>query len=313
MSKLSAYYSIVGLFILSMPVNGQHYAISFSERSYEPLQHFVQLNKSVWPQWHSYNSIPLGFDFEYYDQKFDQLKLEISSRLVFDEKHLYYFDPLTMVHLLDAGLGSGKSKSVIAYQTEGIIGSRIFTLEYRDVRLASDTSLFINFQVKLYESDFALELHMGAHSEIQTSKDLLLGPYSGTYQLINTTPIEFQDGTVLHGEMSKPEILHLKGLNVPYLRYTLYDLPKEGQVIRYEINHANGMNKGKLPQLFRWIPGFQLLHNTSDKSLDISIYNLEGREVLNSTIAVNAKMRLNNLPSGVYLVKSHHQTIKIYV
>jgi len=311
MSKLHTVFALAAILLAYSPGNCQAYEVRFSEAPYEPLDQYTQLNQSPWPQWHSFKHVPIDFSFSFFDRQFESLQLEISSRLVFDEGHFYFFDPLAMVALEDAGKGSSESKSLIAYHSSGDEGSRVFTIEYRDVRLARDTSLFVNFQVRLYEKDHSLELHMGAHSNIKPNTHLQLGPYAGVYHLKSVSPIDFDYAINLVGSPSEPEIRNFSGQGVPYLNYTLNALPKEGQVIRYVPELSSSLEEVASQQALYLAYGANRLHNHSAFAHEIKVYNLLGKCCLQSAIAPNASLPLDALPRGTYLIVSPHQTLKI--
>ena len=57
--------------------------------------------------------------------------------------------------------GTGTTDTV-RYKTEGSVGSRVFTVEWRSVtRYGGDADDFHNFQVKLYENRYVIEFHYG--------------------------------------------------------------------------------------------------------------------------------------------------------
>jgi len=311
MRKFHIVFTLVLFCFAGKAAKAQAYEVSTGEASYQPLATYVRLNESPWPQWHSYPDIPIGFAFQFFDRKFESLQLEVSSRLVFDKDHFYFYDPLAMVHVQDAGTGNTQAQSLIGYHTTGAIGEQVFTIEYRDVRLARDTSLFVNFQVKLYEKDHSLELHMGPSSEIKPGSDLQLGPYSGVYQLNSISPIDFKDALNLMGDPQSPKHRYFSGQDVPYLNYTLKKLPSEGQVIKYVPTKANSIELKTKTHMLQWNAMTSTVHNKSIQAREIKVYNLLGQSCLESTLAPQSSLSLGILPKGSYLMISEHQSFKI--
>lgn len=307
-------YSVLTLVLLlctGISTNAQEYEVSLAQAPYQLLGSYDILNQSPWPRWHSYSNVPIGFAFHFFDKKFESVQLEVSSRLVFDEGHFYFYDPLAMVHVQDAGTGSTQAKSLIAYHTSGVVGEQIFTIEYRDVRLAKDTSLFVNFQIRLYEKDHSLELHMGPHSTIDPGSDLQLGPYSGVYQLNSISPIDFKEALNLIGGPGNPESKYFSGQDAPYLSYTLNTLPAEGQVIKYVPAVSNSIDHQTKSPALRWDMMKSRVYNNSLHAREMKVYNLLGQCCLQSILDPQTSLEMNMLPKGSYLLVSEHQSLKI--
>lgn len=304
---MSKFYALLALVLLTAlgKAKAQAYEVQLDEAPYESLSTPTKLNSSPWPQWHRYPNLPLGFEFRFFDQVFERVHLEVSSRLVFDEGHFYFFDPLAMVHLKDVGTGA------IAYQTEGNAGDRVFSIEYRDVRLARDTSKYVNFQVRLYEKDYALELHMGPHSKVDASADLQLGPYCGVHQLNSVSPIDFKDALNLVGDPADPEQHYFSGRDASYLNYRLEALPTEGQVIRFSPSQAQSVPPKRLAPKLHWNAQQARVKNMGQQDCTVKVYNLLGQCCLEQRLLPGAGLSIAQLPKGSYLLVSENQSLKI--
>lgn len=286
------------------------YTPTVHEEEYAPLAEGTQVNNEPWPEWHTYSSLPIGFEFPLFNKRFTTLNLEVSSRLVFDAGHHYFFDPLAMVTLKDVG---EKGNTAISYHSSGAAGQRVFTVEFKDVRLKSDTSLFANFQTKLYENNGVLEFHMGPHNIPAGGTHLTLGPYSGIYHVKSVDqPIDFQEGINLMGDPQNPEVKEFSGAGLPYLTYTLNAVPMEGTVYRYTPNSNTSVAKASNTDVsWKYDATLKRLSIASFSNSELRLFNAGGQLCYSGS--ANKNIDLSHLPAGVYLAQCGYSTFKILI
>lgn len=296
------------LLIIGHWLPAQSYQAQVLQQTYTPLKEGIVLNQNPWSEWQRYPDVPIGFDFVYFNDTFSHFTLEISSRMVFDNEHHHYFDPLVMVHLADPG----NTETEIRYHTNGPIGQRVFTLEYHNVRIKSDTSLFVHFQAKLYEKSGQLEMHMGPHSDVKPKDHLRLGPYAGVYTLKSVNPVSFKEGLNLQGNGASPTSTFFTGSQAPYLQYTLNRLPPEGTVYQYAKQTAS-RTETAAKQRLRWHPSEQVLYSTQPQVQMVEVYNLNGKVCFSAALPAFGRVSLEHLPKGLYLLHTVYQTQKIVI
>lgn len=286
------------------------YTPTVHDEEYAPLAEGTQVNNEPWPEWYTYSSLPIGFEFPLFNQKFTTLNLEVSSRLVFDASHHYFFDPLAMVTLKDVG---DDGNTTISHHLSGVAGHRVFTMELKDVRLKSDTSLFVNFQTRLYESSGVLEFHMGPHNIPSGGTHLTLGPYSGIYHVKSVDqPIDFQEGINLIGDPQNPDVKEFSGTELPYLTYTLNALPKEGTVYRYSPNNNTKAQRASKPDIsWEFDAITKRLNISSPSHSQLRLFNASGQLCYSGS--TNHNVNLSHLPNGIYLVQYGHSTFKLLI
>lgn len=286
------------------------YTPTVHKEEYAPLAEGTQVNNEPWPEWHTYSSLPIGFEFPLFNKRFTTLNLEVSSRLVFDAGHHYFFDPLAMVTLKDVG---EEGNTTIRYHVSGVAGQQVFTIEYKDVRLKGDTALFANFQTRLYESSGVLEFHMGPHNIPAGGTHLTLGPYSGIYHVKSVDqPIDFEEGINLVGDPQHPDVKEFSGTGLPYLTYTLNAVPKEGTVYRYTpTNHTSIARASNTDVTWKYDALHKRLSLASLGNSPLRLFNTGGQLCYSGSATGN--IDLSHLPDGIYLAQCGATTFKILI
>ena len=291
---------------MTAPAQGTYY-FEQQQVGYAELSGGVQLNTVSWAEWSSYPNLPIGFPFPFFDQHFSHLNLEVSSRLVFDSGHLYFLDPLAMVHLVDA------PQAVISTHQWQEGSQQVFAIQYHEVALKNDTSKRVNFQVRLFENG-TVEYHFGDSDPINPATDLFLGPYSGLYHASSVSPVTFAEGHNLIGPPQQPKDTVFSGTPA-YLSFTLGGIPDEGQIFRFVRYPSVGMEERLEPTL-DWYLDHVESRLVIDSSVDqqLKLMDSQGRVLWKGTGQRRHSIPFSSWSAGIYfLQESSSFTHKIYL
>jgi hypothetical protein len=136
--------------------------------------------------------------------------------------------------IIDRGYEIDSSLSPILYKTEGVVGHRVFTLEFRNAGFNGGDNNngiytdYINFQLKIYEENSNISVHIGPYFTSNPGLDFegFSGPSIGLiqgYDFVNDTILG--EIFILAGNPLNPDIINdLTPLNLqwPIPEMTLY-------------------------------------------------------------------------------------------
>lgn len=147
------------------------YSFSQTTGTYTELTNPISINNGqVWDDLMA--TIPIGFSFKLYDVMLDSVYFGIglgglvTSAIDQSFEADYAMLPFE-VDLIDRGELSGISLSPISYQLEGIAGSRILKIEWKNAGFMGEIETlgtlndYANFQLWLYEGSSDIEMHYG--------------------------------------------------------------------------------------------------------------------------------------------------------
>ena len=217
---------ITALLGLALHAQSQSYNFSVSTGSYSDLLGSTSLNSGMtWddPQF----TIPLGFNFQYFNTTLDQIFIEdfgLGAELTTDTSEsgvlpiliAYGADIIDRGYDFNVSAPTTGSLSNISYVLEGVSGSRILKIEWNNVGFYSEleedriSSDFTNFQLWFYEGTNDLEIHFGPNSITQPvlSFDGETGAYIGLFSAYDfTNSILVENGIELSGDPSSPDVL----------------------------------------------------------------------------------------------------------
>ncbi len=229
---------VFGGMILFMQSNlySQSYSVSVSNEPFTFLENGTPAVTREWadPEF----TIPIGFKFHFFDEAVDSLySMDFFAGAYFTTKpDLGAVNMILALNadLIDRGYYADTSLSPITYQTEGIPGQRVFTLEFRNAGFTyGETNIdtlidFINLQIKIHEGTSAIDIHIGPHSVNNVALDFadFAGPSIGlveNFDFINDTI--HGELIILAGDPLKPDIItgySLSNLDWPIPENTLY-------------------------------------------------------------------------------------------
>jgi hypothetical protein len=170
------YTTLILFFLIGLNTFGQNgYTFEKKTGTYQDLTGSTSLNNGkTWddPDY----EIPIGFDFNYFGQKFNEVYFDGSSFLFFtssgNDEFLsiaapFLSDVVDRGYDLDGDEGGDGSLSSISFKREGAEGNRIFKFEMNNVGFYDDmdendsSNSYANLQIWLYEKDYSIEFHYG--------------------------------------------------------------------------------------------------------------------------------------------------------
>ena len=288
--KKIALFNFVFFFVFNIS-NAQIYDFSVRNETYTPLEKSTSVtNNEVWKNLEY--SIPIGFDFPFYDKLIDSLHTQGGVTLMVDNinghpstRVFSAFIPI-LKKVVDLGFLEGESLSDISYLLEGVEGSRIFKIEWRNVGIDSEIfngtgASFFNIQIWLHESDGSIEFRYG-DSRFDNPVDS--NPSSVTIGLIgnfNSGLETFDEFMLLHGDPTNPFLYYL-GYYPNYYELSLDFYPPDGTVYTFSRSSVSTEDIRQLSSEFEIQPNPALdfvslkTKNDINSIQSVSIYNSTG-------------------------------------
>jgi hypothetical protein len=157
--------TIILLLLLSFSIQAQNYTFSNLTGTYSDLTGTTSIsNGEIWDD----PEYTLALPFPFVINGSSMNSINVSDGFITQNASttiLQTLAPLAM-DLLDRGDNGTTSLSPISYKTDGTVGNRILKIEYKNCGSFYDANLtmFINFQVWLYESTNIIEYRYGPNS-----------------------------------------------------------------------------------------------------------------------------------------------------
>ena len=210
---------VLAMFVmLPLFMMGQTYEFSVSSEPYTDLNNGTPLVTEIWDD-PGYTA-PLGFVFHYYEQnvtsvnQLDSVAYPLLSTSPIGDTLAFFF--VFGADLIDRGYEDTVLQSPITYKTTGPAGNRVFTIEWKNVGFFNqywflgDNTDFVNFQMRLYEADGAIEYHFGP-SNI-TRPDIVYdagGPFVGLVEKLEWGPdVSYGEALLLTGLPANPTVVN---------------------------------------------------------------------------------------------------------
>lgn len=265
-------------------------------------------------------AIPLGFEFSLFDDTNDSLFFigvgaELSlkspnSPFPYSQFEVYFDDLIDVDSVTD-------EKSTISYLTEGVIGSRIFKLEWKNVGFYEEVAYIgtasnrISFQLWLYETSNDIEFRFGP-SNITDPNTIhpLGGPSCGLIDSFSMD-LEFKAYWAASGNAAMPSIIQVSPNDLFYY-YTFGTLdthPADGQVYRFTNTTSstkfqnNNFAVQTYPSLVQNEFFVEVGQNFLNENTQINIVNSFGQIIYNKTItSTKERLDASDFPKGIYYV-----------
>ena len=216
------------------------YTFSVSQGTYTNLANGISVNNGqIWddPNY----TLPLGFNLQVFGTSFANLDLsDFFAANAFGNGSNP--SPIILsygVDLIDRGSNGNTSLSPISYQIDGLAGSRIFKLEYRNAGFYDDPQPYtssINTQLWLYEGSNDIEIRFGPN---QVSSQQVFGEYTGPiigffdkFTISNDEP-EFDNLYYLQGNPANPTLQVANVSDLETLQTTLSGTPGNGLIYKF--------------------------------------------------------------------------------
>lgn len=277
------------------------YSFQMSTGSYEALQNPVLLSGSdpwLGADWF----LQLAFEFEFLGESTNSILFE-EDLVVFDddgERYMTAFGPF----LQDRCLNNSpcvESLSPVGYLTTGSVGERITKVEFNNAGLSFGTAQdFVNFQIWLYEEDFAIEFHIGPNL-VSPAAYQTLG-YSGA--VFGLTDEANNDYRYLAGTAANPTLEGYSDENYD----SLEGVPSAGTIYRFYPGEPTATSKRPAPNKLRtWFDGYAIQYALAvdEVATDVRVIDQQGRSVAYQTgpLPRQGNLPASRLRSGIYYVQ----------
>lgn len=177
----------VAFLLFNFSIKAQNYTFLKLNQPYVELVNATSINEGeIWDDFEF--PIQLPFTFTVNGQNFQEVIVN-DSFLSFEGVLSEIISPMGN-DLIDRGANGENSLSALGYQIAGPIGNRILKIEYKNCGSFDDFSLsmFVNFQIWLYESSNVFEFHYGSNN-VMDAETFYSGESGG---IIGTTTIDFE-------------------------------------------------------------------------------------------------------------------------
>ena len=294
---------ILLLITFSFETMSQTYSITTSTDSYTALPTTNLLDESnpdsLGPAPYTYavyQAIPIGFDFDYYGESFDSLRMTEDGFATFWNNAARK----GFISIFDCdldNLAGNPALSPIYYSLEGTPGSQIFKCEIVNSGFTDDMTdtLFTNFQLWLYENCSDFEVRIGQSS---TTSDVFWTSY--TAPVIGYGSYLTTDHAMLIGDPTNPT-LQQDALS------SMTESPAEGMVYSFSNCTADLASNSK--QLSAIYPNpaetsVTIELNEQKTYTELTIQNLQGAEIKRIELENSSSLEvdLEEIPAGVYFI-----------
>ncbi len=318
--------SIGILFLLCTSVQAQLF-LEVYEDSYVPLSNPQMLTYGVWDDPELY--IPLGFDFQFFDQEFNTLYSfygyhnELHSNISQDST-ISIFLPL-FADLIDPGILSGESLSSISFTTEGEAPFRICKIQWQNCAFYNEGEAYntyndrVNFQMWLYETENTIEYHYGENTILNADIDFdtngfYIGMIKGLHLSMEYNEQIDQEWHLI-GNSSYLDIgSGFTFSNDIYQNLLLLEFPNDGTVLRFETdgeftsveNQTDDFSATVFPTVFADEFFIQSKSNAS-----FSLFDLAGNKVISGKINLGKNsVSIPSIESGIYFLQIFDEDVK---
>ncbi len=269
-------------------------------------------------------SLPLGFSFDFLETTSDSIFNPGTEGGIVTFKRLEsYYEPASFLSfygndLIDRGAEVGQPLSPITYVTEGVEGSQIFKLQYKNTGFFSDNLdsmdiaiSSINFQLWLYEGSNDIEIRFGPSHLSAVIDSAEIGPFILFADSISG--FTFRNLWYLNGDATDPMIQHIQTeMEFDTISSTINQHPADGTVYRFGTSPNVAVRDLQHEESFRVYPNLvsditRLEVSNAEWLGDeatIQLIDGQGRVVLRfqQELEPNQKLDLSPLPPGVYFL-----------
>lgn len=291
------------------------YDFSILNQPYADLQNPILLTTESWDD--PSLTVPLGFEFNFLGSTTNNLyfDLGLGGLLVPD----FVGSAVDMIlaynsDIIDAGFNSNEMLSPISYLVEGIPGSRICKIEWKEAAFFNEVTEFetalnrVNFQLWLYEGSNVIEVRFGENTI--KAFDLVhdgMGPMIGFIEGLDLINENFTALYALQGAPASATVS--TWTDMPEVLSFLTDDPSNGTVYRFAPNGVVNVDEPEVAANFVLFPQpaqdyCTLMFSEPVDFLTVQLFDMSGREV--STYAGNSSsvvLNLSELSQGVYIAR----------
>lgn len=308
---------ITFLFLLSLTafgVNAQNvYNFSASQSTYIDLANPISMNNGQSWDIDTFGPVTIPFAFAIDGVTVDSLAFDDDYFLLMapdsdpDTGEGFYYLDASTAYIQDRS-SNNTSVSPISYKVDGAAGNRIFKVEVKNAGIEeASSSLYLNFQIWLYESDNAIEFHYGQHNITNitdVNEDGIL--FSG----ISSN----EDAYLLYGSAANPTYGEFTEDTFPEDAVTFDSYPANGTVYKFTPAAVAGLKDAEKKTVSIYPnPATTVLNIklNSASPLHFTVYDVTGKTVMTNTLSTTAtQINVTQLNTGIYFLKLDNQIVK---
>lgn len=300
-----------------------HYSFSKTTATYADLEGATSINNGQpWNEQVEFESHPLVFDAKVFSLPHQELFFYDGQIILFDSnlEKISYFMPINGYFTDRNFSGTGTSLSPVSYKVEGEVGSRILKIEMKNAGVLDEienyltSSLFLNFQVWIYEADETIEYRFGNHNITSAAalgeEVFVSGFVTEVFEgASNTTKLGYVTGNInapVYNE-AETEVSLTSGLSAMPTPNTVFRFTKEAVA---SVSHPEKVKFSVYPN-----PTSDVLVLTTENTevKEYTLLDIKGRKVASGTIEnpAETKIDIKDMANGLYLLKVGNTIQKI--
>lgn len=273
-----------------------------------------------------FSAVP-PFDFSVYGKPVYGLTSYFTPSLLYfvpeddTDTELPFFVPFGSPQLQNRGMATGSNElSDISTIVEGEVGARIMKVQYRNAGFANEidstgvSNDYVNFQLWLYESTNAIEIHYGNYliTDELVSFEGATGPSFGLFMI--------DEENLDNGNPEVAIFLENDPMNPDLMRDTenveeraLSGMPPTGMI--YTLTPVADTTEMTTATEILWLEGIDVFPNPTADVLQIEVKNQQlvgatytltntnGKLIAKGDTQENTQINLQNLPVGTYFLR----------
>jgi hypothetical protein len=284
--------------ILSFSSNAQNYSFQKLNEPYIALQDSISINNGEpWDDFEDELLLPFNFTF---NNIVTNTILVNDSYIVFNQEgNVSQIGSPFGNDLVDRSMDEMISSSPLSYKVEGTVGSRIFKIEYNNCGSFSDESLtmFVNFQVWLYETSNIIEFRYG-ESFVNSTEIFFdgFGPVVAITAIDDIEEIPLAGAIFLAGESANPTLSDMISF--------LDENPANTTVYRFTPTSLSQDDFQTTSLNFYPNPVQDVLNISIDEiNVNYSILDFSGKKVMDGQLIANQNsVHVDQLQNGMYFI-----------
>ncbi len=312
---------LLPLFLMYIQANAQtFYEQTSASENYTDLSDAISINNNVIWYNNEYDPIEVPFSFKITNQTITHFTFR-NDNFAFitglEETAKTYLLIASGIFIEDRNYNAGTSHSPISYKVEGTSGNRILKMEVKNAGSTSESdefetnTLFVNFQVWVYEGSNIIEYHYGDSNITPTDMSTL---EDDPWQ-IGIAEKALSYACFVYGNPASVSFAQLINTNEDALdEYTMASYPSNGTVYRFTPSTTAGTEQFNKTQFHIYPNPVTSMLNISLEKMDVTDYiitDMTGKTIQKGTFkALENTIEVGDLSSGMYGIKIGNTTQK---
>lgn len=312
-----------------LTINGQSYHVQSFQDTYVEIDDYKSLMKELEGDFFWYHTFNLGFEFPFFDLKYNYINGSYRGIFGFDDELDYSMNLLAFGYHPDNLLDTINLISDVRYNLKEISGRKCLVVQYTKNRLTSDPSVeefdsYVNFQYWFFE-DGTIELRFG---KANLANSPVYIPGDGFYLLTNQGPIPVGPFLGLTHPLEINKIINYNDID-SFQRFELLDnwidgnvnwWPPEGWVIRFT-NLLVSTNEKAIDFQTKVFPNptnDKIMISSESPIREVKMFCVNGMEKISHKGDGISEINMTGLPPGTYFLRlfdgeyfHYHKIVKL--